>query len=120
MTPREARLKLLYGLAPGEYEKVLVYQEGNCFICKKPPKEGKNLHVDHDHKSALTRGLLCWIDNTALGKFRDNAFRLENALEYVLHPPATVALGREVFGRVGRITNKRKRKRKKSKKRSVK
>lgn len=113
LSPRDARLKRLYGLEPGEYEIVLEFQGGKCFICERPPKEGKNLHVDHDHKSGLTRGLLCWQDNAAVGKFKDDAVRLARALEYIIHPPVTLALKREVFGRIGRITNKRKRKRRK-------
>jgi hypothetical protein len=115
VSPRDSRLKRLYNLEPGDYEKVLEFQNGNCYICRQPPKEGKNLHVDHDHHTGLTRGLLCWTDNAALGKFRDNEFRLANALEYIQYPPATFALGKQVFGRTGRITNKRKR-RKRSKK----
>ena len=111
VSPRDARLKRLYGLEPGEYETVLRYQSGLCCICAKPPKEGKNLHVDHDHKTGLTRGLLCWQDNAALGKFKDDKDRLKAAAYYIEHPPVTSALGREVFGRTGRITNKRKRKR---------
>lgn len=110
VTPRDARLKRLYGLEPGDYEHVLQYQGGVCFICKQPPKEGKNLHVDHNHKTGQTRGLLCWQDNAALGKFKDDGKRLSHALEYVKNPPVTAALGYEVFGRTGRITNKRKRK----------
>lgn len=115
LSPRDSRLKRLYGLEPGEYEKILAYQDGVCFLCRKPPKEGKNLHVDHQHSSGQTRGLLCWQDNTALQKFRDDISRLSNAVSYLIHYPATQALGREVFGRTGRITNKRKRSRRRKK-----
>lgn len=110
ITPRDARLKRIYGLEPGDYEAVLAYQGGVCYICKQKPKEGKNLHVDHNHKTGQTRGLLCWQDNAALGKFKDDSKRLSYAVEYIKDPPVTLALGREVFGRTGRITNKRKRK----------
>ena len=115
VSARDSRLKRLYGLDPGEYEKILAFQEGSCYICHKPPKEGKNLHVDHDHKTGQTRGLLCWSDNAALGKFKDDTARLESALYYINNPPATQALGRYVQGRAGRITNKRKKTRKSSK-----
>lgn len=115
VSPRDARLKRLYGLQPGEYELVLLYQKGTCAICNRPPKEGKNLHVDHDHKTGLTRGLLCWQDNAAIQKLRDSAERAHNAWLYLTAPPVTQALGKEVFGRTGRITNKRKR-RKRAKK----
>lgn len=116
VSARDARLKRLYGLDSGEYEKVLDFQAGVCYICKRKPKEGTNLHVDHDHKTGQTRGLLCWQDNAALGKFKDDSSRLFYALEYIKDPPVTNALGKEVFGRTGRITNKRKRKSTKRKK----
>jgi Recombination endonuclease VII len=115
VSPRDARLKRLYNLDPGDYEKVLEFQGGVCFICGLPPKEGKNLHVDHCHKTGLTRGLLCWKDNAAVGKFNDDSTRVHRAWLYLMGPPVTEALGRQVFGRTGRITNKRKR-RKRSKK----
>jgi len=35
-------------------------QGGVCGICKRPPKPGKNLHIDHDHKTGRPRGLLCY------------------------------------------------------------
>ena len=113
---RDLRLKRLYGLEPGDYEKVLKFQNGVCFICEKPPKEGKNLHVDHCHHTGLTRGLLCWKDNAAVGKFNDNTTRLHRAWLYLMGPPVTEALGKQVFGVIGRITNKRKKKKRKSKK----
>ena len=113
LSPRDARLKRLYGFEPGEYEKVLEYQQGVCYICGKPPKPGKNLHVDHDHKTGLTRGLLCWKDNAAVAKFKDDVFLLLRAAVYLSSPPVKFALKREVFGRTGRVTNKRKRKKSK-------
>lgn len=113
LSPRETRLKRLYGLNPGDYEKIFEFQKRVCAICQRPPKEGKNLHVDHRHSDGLTRGLLDWQCNAAIAKFRDNEIRLFSAYKYIENPPATQALGREVFGRVGRITNKRRRKKSK-------
>ena len=110
ISPRDSRLKRLYGLQPGEFEKVLEFQGGKCFICEKPPKEGKNLHVDHCHHTGLVRGLLCWKDNAAVGKFNDDSTRIYRAYLYLMGPPVTEALGKQVFGRIGRVTNKRKRK----------
>ncbi len=61
----------------------------------------------------LLGGYFCWQDNGALAKFKDNVFRLANAVKYLTSPPATQALGHEVYGRKGRITNKRRKSKKK-------
>jgi hypothetical protein len=95
---RDKRLKKLYGLNPGEYERILEFQGNACAICKRPPREGKSLHVDHSHKTGVTRGLICWPDNRALGFFRDSLERLEAATAYLKDPPALTALGGERMG----------------------
>lgn len=43
------RLLKIYGISLKEYEKLLKLQNGGCYICGKPPKPDKRLHVDHDH-----------------------------------------------------------------------
>jgi len=49
-----------HGLAGiAEYEKRLAEQGGVCAICKRPPKPGKRLNVDHNHRTLKCRGLLC-------------------------------------------------------------
>ena len=95
---RDQRLKKLYGLNPGEYERILMFQGDVCAICKRPAKDGHRLHVDHSHKTGTTRGLICWPDNRALGFFRDSLERLENAVTYLKDPPAIAALGGERVG----------------------
>jgi len=47
----------LAGIA--EYERRLVLQNGVCAMCRRPPKDGKRLCVDHKHESSALRGLLC-------------------------------------------------------------
>lgn len=37
-----------------------------CGICRRPPKPGRKLHRDHDHKTGRARGLLCFQCNAAL------------------------------------------------------
>ena len=76
-------------------------------MCNRPPAKVR-LAVDHDHETGLIRGLLCWRCNSALMKFGDNPRLMENAASYIRWPHATTALGFESFGRVGRVTNKRK------------
>jgi hypothetical protein len=38
-----------------------------CANCGKPPKEGKVLHVDHNHKTGKRRALLCSYCNMVVG-----------------------------------------------------
>ena len=71
---------------------------------------------DHDHKTGLYRGELCWHCNIALGAFADSVEQLLRALDYVTRPPAVVALGQAKFGLPGRSTTNRKRRLKLAKK----
>ncbi len=56
--------------------------------------------------------------NRALGLFRDHDARIVNMWEYHTHPPVTVALGHEVFGLKGRVTNSKKTRNKLNKKKA--
>ena len=105
-TRRAARLLRLFDLHPGDFEKIEAAQGGVCAICGRPPKYGMRLHVDHDHKTGLVRGLLCWPCNRALQAFRDDVARLRAAAAYLEEPPAPFALDGPRYGREGRVTNK--------------
>lgn len=39
--------------------------------------------VDHDHKTGVVRGLLCWNCNVAIGKLGDNPDAVLNAYKYL-------------------------------------
>jgi hypothetical protein len=90
---RDLRLQRIYGITSDQYEAMLAYQGGVCWICGNPPKKTR-LHVDHDHKSGLVRGLLCWSCNRrVLPAARDNACVLTRAAEYLEEPPAQQVIG---------------------------
>lgn len=58
-------------------------QNGKCAICKIREEELKViLHADHDHKTGIFRGLLCFSCNHALGILENNEF-CTNATEYL-------------------------------------
>jgi len=98
-----------FGITENEYDRIEAYQGLACAICNRPPKEGgQRLAVDHDHKTGLVRGLLCWSCNRTLGFVREDVARLRAMISYLGDPPAVRALGREAIGEVGRVTNKRK------------
>lgn len=52
-------------LSAEEYLAILEEQGGHCALCDALPKRMK-LHTDHDHKTGLIRGLLCFRCNRAL------------------------------------------------------
>lgn len=107
---RERRLRTLFSLSEADYEVMLKHQDGRCAICRKLPKNVR-LAVDHDHKTGQVRGLLCWACNSGIGKWNDDPKLLSRASDYLVSLPATGALGREVFGRPGRVSKIRRRKR---------
>jgi Recombination endonuclease VII len=61
---RPTRRKQL-GLSLADYDTLLAAQEGHCALCPATPKS-RRLHVDHDHRTGLVRGLLCHRCNRAL------------------------------------------------------
>jgi hypothetical protein len=62
----EGRVASTYGMPPGQYEALLAFQGGRCYICGKVPRSSR-LAVDHDHTCCpgevscgrCVRGLLC-------------------------------------------------------------
>ena len=104
---RSYRLFVLYRITAIEYDIILAYQGGCCAICKRPPT-GNRLAVDHDHKTGLIRGLVCWTCNRALGLLRDRLSSAQSLVEYLLGNPATIALGSERFGLIGKAQHKKK------------
>lgn len=74
------RLKTKYGLTPMQYDRLVREHAGKCKICKTPAKK---LVVDHCHRTATVRGLLCRSCNVGLGHFRDNPKLLKRAIAYL-------------------------------------
>ncbi|MBV9659134.1 MAG: endonuclease VII domain-containing protein, partial [Verrucomicrobia bacterium] len=81
-----------YGISVSDYETLLELQQGRCAICgtDKPPVNARGIswHLDHCHTNGHVRGILCYLCNYALGYFKDDAQRLENAAKYLKQPPA--------------------------------
>ena len=88
---RNRRVEDLYTLTPEEFEELLAFQGGHCYMC--PEKVGKTraLSVDHDHsienRRDSIRGLLCAQCNRILiGRYTVEQLKL--AIEYLEDPPA--------------------------------
>jgi hypothetical protein len=64
---------------------MLVSQDNKCAICGTAFEDsfGKNVHVDHDHKTGKVRGLLCQGCNHLLGRAKDDPQILLNAVDYL-------------------------------------
>lgn len=120
---RAAHNKQAFDLNCGEWDKILLHQEGACYICERPinppgkPRRAEhvNPHTDHDHKTGHVRGILCSQCNRALGKAEDprwqwHARHFARAALYLRSYPATEALGRVVQGYPGKIGTKKYRK----------
>jgi hypothetical protein len=80
---RERQLRYLYNIDGNTYEKLLQQQQGVCIICRRPNADGRNLSVDHDHKTGKIRGLLCTKCNLGIGHFEYHPALLEVALLYL-------------------------------------
>lgn len=113
LAARAAWLEKVYGLTLDDYSAILAYQGGACGICRRPPKRGKSLAVDHSHddgQRGAVRGLLCFFCNRRVLGAR-NAEVLIATAKYVQNPPAIEALGRTVLapGRPRKARRPRKR-----------
>lgn len=75
-----------YGITGEDYERLLDWQGGRCYICRQVPR-GRRLAVDHDHRTGQVRGLLCSNDehgcNMQLRRLLNDVDMARRALEYV-------------------------------------
>lgn len=79
---RDKYLKAKYGIDERIYKLMLAHGKGACWICRRKPKPGKHLNVDHEHarkkvpgSGGQVRGLLCYFCN----KFMVGRRRREHA-----------------------------------------
>lgn len=75
--------KRAYGLAPGQFERLLETQQGRCAICKTAEPGGKGFHVDHCHSTGVIRGILCTRCNVGIGSLRHDPEILAAAIYYL-------------------------------------
>lgn len=81
---KKSRLKMIYGITLGDWEKMFDAQEGRCVICGKHQNElSKGLVIDHDHITGKVRGLLCHLCNIGIGSLQDDPALLKNAISYL-------------------------------------
>jgi hypothetical protein len=80
-----AMLKRQYHLTVEQFESMKKTQNNLCLICKQPEqhKTKKNLSIDHCHKTAVVRGLLCHRCNVVLGLVKEDFEVIENLKKYL-------------------------------------
>lgn len=78
------QLRVRYGITLNEYKRLHRLQRGRCAICRgKSSVRGRDLSVDHCHRTGRVRGLLCAHCNFALGLFKDSLDILRRAEHYL-------------------------------------
>jgi len=80
---RAGNLRRNFGISMEQYDEMTLNQGGVCAICEGKCKTGKYLAVDHNHESGKVRGLLCYVCNTSIGKFKDSPELLRRAAGYL-------------------------------------
>jgi len=73
-----------YGITLLQYNKLLVAQNGACLLCGRKTafrNKGRNLFVDHNHKTGRIRGLLCSRCNTMIGHIE--IIRIKKIIKYL-------------------------------------
>lgn len=87
---RVVQLRNWYGLTPGDYQTLLDFQDHKCPCCGREFTETGETkpHVDHEHDTHKTRGILCNSCNSILGRVNDSTDTLRKMVQYLLLPPA--------------------------------
>jgi Recombination endonuclease VII len=96
----DRRVQTVYGLKPGEYQKLYEAQDGKCALCRRATGRTRRLAVEHNHKLGFTReavrGLCCKTCNRYILGFggEDIEFYLR-VVAYLRYPPAQRILGED-------------------------
>lgn len=80
---RDCDYKRKYGISLEIFEAKLLEQNNCCAICKKSnPSTKRNMALDHDHKTGIARGILCYGCNRALHALESEEL-LKSAIAYL-------------------------------------
>lgn len=89
----DSHIRALFSITIDEYDQLRQVQDGVCAICGIATGASKRLAIDHDHRTRLIRGLLCFHCNKYLGWVRDNPEVFLRGYEYLTNPPGQQVLG---------------------------
>lgn len=92
-TPEQARearwrqfLKRYHQMTVAIYEAMIARQDGKCAICRRTPTMvggRRALYIDHNHETGITRELLCYRCNSAIGFFEEDQDVMLAAIDYL-------------------------------------
>lgn len=72
-----------FGITVDELSRLIEKHGGRCAICAGPCSTGRQLAIDHDHRTGRVRGLLCANCNRGIGLLRDSPAIALAAAEYL-------------------------------------
>lgn len=74
-----------YGLESDEFEAMMVEQKHACAICSRSfiGLKPQMIHVDHDHRTGVVRGILCQNCNNGCAALLDDPDLVLNACVYI-------------------------------------
>lgn len=72
-----------YGLTEESYNALLESQNNMCAICLGPNTTKHGWHIDHNHITGETRGILCHHCNLMIGNAKESILRLEQGIAYL-------------------------------------
>ena len=82
---RDRELQKNYGISLVQRNQLLESQGGGCAICGAVEDiTGKELCVDHCHRTEVVRGVLCSLCNTGIGMLGDDSESVEKAFKYLV------------------------------------
>jgi len=108
---RNAYLIKTYGITSDQFDQLLAFQGGVCYICKSPPQGKRIMVVDHEHsagRAGKIRGILCLICNLKFLGREKKSDRFHNAAEYLDDPPAVRLFGEIIAPGAPKTRRKRK------------
>jgi hypothetical protein len=82
---RNANMKMNHGITLDDFNQMFDGQDGKCPICGNlfESREGRKIHVDHNHETGLIRDLLCNHCNLLIGYAKENINTLLGAIAYL-------------------------------------
>lgn len=87
-----------YEITPEEDERLLAFQRGVCFICRKATGRTKGLARDHNHRTGEVRARLCGPCNQFIGRLGDDPEAFFRAALHLINPVSRKALARAADG----------------------